>query len=189
MVYTERPTTFAISETRPPPLHIERARAMKTRRNKYGFTLIEMLVVVALIAIMASMIIGVASHIDARAKENSIESTFVLLDSALQEYRQFRDKFPEQLEQSRANAAAHSEYLYYELNLVPDSRSILEKVNNSLIEDKYAAAGAPGGTEPEIYDPWGTAMDYRYTPGENFPEMVSAGSDKKFGTADDISNK
>jgi prepilin-type N-terminal cleavage/methylation domain-containing protein len=162
---------------------------MKTRRNKYGFTLIEMLIVVALIAILASMIIGVASHIDARAKGDGVKSTFVLLDSALQEYRQFRDKFPEQLEQNYANAAAHSEYLYYELNSVPDSRSILEKINRSLIENKYGASGTSVGTGPEIYDPWGMAIDYRYTPRENFPEMISAGPDKKFGTADDISNR
>ena len=162
---------------------------MNTRRKKYGFTLLEMLIVITLIMILTSMIIGVASHIDARAKKEGIENTFVLLDSALQEYRQFRDKFPEQLEQNYANAAAHSEYLYNELNSVPDSRSILEKVNISLIENKYGATGTPTGTGPEIYDPWGTAMDYSYTPGENFPEMLSAGSDKKFGTADDISNK
>ena len=163
--------------------------AMKTRRNKYGFTLIEMLVVVALIAILASMIIGVASHLDARAKKNGVESTLLLLDGALEEYRQFKDGFPEQLERNFANAAAHSEYLYSELYSVPDSASILEKINNSLIENKYGAAGTPLGTAPEIYDPWGTVLDYRYEPGENFPEMTSAGPDRRFGTGDDISNK
>jgi type II secretory pathway pseudopilin PulG len=162
---------------------------MNTRRKKYGFTLLEMLIVITLIMILTSMIIGVASHIDARAKKEGIENTFVLLDSALQEYRQFRDKFPEQLEQNYANAAAHAEYLYNELDSVPDSRRILERINRSLIEDKYGAAGAPIATSPEIYDLWGTALDYRYAPGENFPLIVSAGPDKKFGTADDVNNK
>jgi prepilin-type N-terminal cleavage/methylation domain-containing protein len=162
---------------------------MRIRKDKYGFTLIEMLTVLALIVILASMVIGVASHIDARAKRDQIENTFVLLDSALQEYHQFRDEFPEQLEQNHANAAAHTEYLYNELNSVPDSRTILEKINDSLIENRYAAAGAPVTAIPEIYDPWGTALDYRYSPGENFPLIVSAGPDKKFGTADDIDNR
>jgi prepilin-type N-terminal cleavage/methylation domain-containing protein len=185
----ERQTTFAISETKAPTVHNERAKAMSTSQNKYGFTLLEMLIVMTLIMILASMVIGVASHIDARAKKDGVKSTFVLLDSALQEYREFTDKFPEQLEQNYANAAAHSEYLYIELNSMPDSRSILDKINNSLIEDKYATAGTPVAANPEIYDPWGTALDYRYAPGENFPEIVSAGPDEKFGTADDISNK
>ena len=162
---------------------------MRIRRNNYGFTLIEMLTVLALIVILASMVIGVASHIDARARKDQIENTFVLLDSALQEYHQFRDRFPEQLEQDYANAAAHSEYLYSELNSVPDSRSILEKISDSLIENRYAAAGAPVTAIPEIYDPWGTALDYIYSPGENFPRIVSAGPDKIFDTADDIGNR
>ncbi|MHC4433383.1 MAG: prepilin-type N-terminal cleavage/methylation domain-containing protein [Planctomycetota bacterium] len=162
---------------------------MRIRRDKYGFTLIEMLVVLTLIVILASMVIGVASHVDARAKRDRIENTFVLLDSALQEYRQFTDKFPEQLEQNYANAAAHTEYLYNELDSVPDSRSILEKIEDSLIENKYSAAAAPVAEIPEIYDPWGTVLDYIYSPGENFPLIVSAGPDRKFGTADDIDNR
>jgi len=32
-------------------------------------------------------------------------------------------------------------------------------------------------------------LDYRYVAGNNFPELVSAGPDKIFGTADDISNR
>ncbi|MHC4629054.1 MAG: type II secretion system protein, partial [Planctomycetota bacterium] len=43
---------------------------MRIRRDKYGFTLIEMLVVLTLIVILASMVIGVASHVDARAKRD-----------------------------------------------------------------------------------------------------------------------
>ena len=32
----------------------------------------------------------------------------------------------------------------------------------------------------------GSLLDYRYTPGESFPLLVSAGPDKLFGTIDDI---
>ncbi len=162
---------------------------MSIRRNKDGFTLVEILIVVALIAILATMVIGVASRIDTKSKEQAVESTFVLLDSALQEYRQFTDKFPEQPENNPANAAAHSEFLYHELHSVPDSRTILEKVDNSSIKNEYGAGGNPLGTSVEIYDPWGMPMDYRYSLGENFPVMVSAGPDKTFGTADDVSSK
>lgn len=162
---------------------------MSIRRNKDGFTLVEILVVVALIAILATLVVGVAGRIDAQTKEKALESTFMLLDSALQEYRQFTDKFPEQPENNPANAAAHSELLYYELNSVPDSRSVLEKIDNSSIKNKYGASGTPVGTSAEIYDPWGTVLDYRYSAGENFPVMVSAGPDKMFGTTDDMNSK
>lgn len=162
---------------------------MSIHRNKDGLTLVEILVVVALIAILASIVVGVAGRIDNQSKENVVKSTFVLLDSALQEYRQFTDKFPEQPEDNPANAAAHSEFLYQELNSVPDSRTILKKIDKSLLENKYGASGTITGTSVEIYDPWGMPMDYRYGPDENFPVMISAGPDKTFGTADDMSSK
>ena len=158
---------------------------MKTRHCKYGLSLVEMLIVVGIIAILATMVIGVASRIDTQAKEKGTESIFALLDSALQEYREFTGRFPEQLETDPANAATHSEYLYGELYSIPSARKILEKISDSAVENRYGAAGTPA----EIYDPWGTVLDYRYIAGDNFPLLVSAGPDKTFGTADDMSNK
>jgi prepilin-type N-terminal cleavage/methylation domain-containing protein len=158
---------------------------MKRYRYKYGLTLVEILVVVAIIAILATMVIGICSHISNQSKEQGLESTFALLESALQEYNESTGKFPEQPEKNSANALIHSEYLYRELNLMPESRKILERITNSLVKNEYGTVD----TQPEIYDPWGTVMDYIYVPGDNFPKLVSAGPDKFFGTADDISNK
>lgn len=158
---------------------------MKRYKYKDGLSLVEILVVVAIIAILATMLIGVASRINNQAKEQGLESTFTLLDSALQEYNEATGKFPEQLEKNFTNALMHSEYLYRELNLIPESRMILAKINKSMIKNEYGTIDTP----QEIYDPWGTVLDYAYVPGENFPELVSAGPDKLFGTADDISNK
>jgi hypothetical protein len=62
---------------------------------------------------------------------------------------------------------------------------VLEKISHTLIKNKWDSVDSV----PEIYDPWGTAIDYRYILGDNFPELISAGSDKKFGTSDDISSK
>jgi hypothetical protein len=61
----------------------------------------------------------------------------------------------------------------------------LGEITDSLLKNEYGAADTPA----EIYDPWGTVLDYRYLAGDNFPELVSAGPDKIFGTADDISNR
>jgi prepilin-type N-terminal cleavage/methylation domain-containing protein len=158
---------------------------MKTRNYKSGMSLIEMLIVVGIIAILATMVIGVASRIDNRAKEKGTESLFTLLDSALQEYHEFTGRFPKQPETDSANAMIHSEYLYSELSSVPGARKILTKLNNSAVKNRYRTSE----TTAELYDPWGTVLDYRHIPGENFPLLVSAGSDKTFGTADDISNR
>lgn len=158
---------------------------MKRYKYKHGITLVEILVVVSVIAILATMFIGIAARINDQSKERGLESTFVLLESALQEYHEGTGKFPEQPEKNFANAAIHSEYIYRELNLMPESRKILERITKSLIKNEYGTIDTP----LEIYDPWGMVLDYIYVPGENFPEFVSAGPDKIFGTADDISNK
>jgi prepilin-type N-terminal cleavage/methylation domain-containing protein len=155
---------------------------MRKYKYKLGLTLIEMVIVVGIIALLASMIISLVSRFDNQAKEKGLDCTFTLLEGALQEYYEFTDSFPEQPENDFSNAAVHSEYLYQELHSIPESRQMLEKINNSLIENKY---GTPD-TSPEIYDPWGTAFDYIYVAGDNFPQLISAGKDKTFGTNDDI---
>jgi len=158
---------------------------MKTHKYKHGLTLVEMLIVVAVIALLATMVISIASRIDNQSKERCLECTCALLESALQEYHEYTGGFPEQPEKDFTNAAVHSEYLCEELCRIPDSRKVLDKISDSLIENKYGVAGTP----PEIYDPWGTVLYYRYVPGDNFPELISAGPDRIFGTADDISNR
>ena len=160
---------------------------MKTRKYKLGLSLVEMLIVIGVIALLATMVIGVASRIDTQAKERGLESLFALLEGALEEYKEFRGVFPGQPVKDFSSAAAHSEYLYGELYSVPDSRKILEKISDSLIRHNFDTGSIP--PMPEIYDPWGTTLDYRYVAGDNFPELVSAGPDKIFGSADDIKNR
>jgi prepilin-type N-terminal cleavage/methylation domain-containing protein len=160
---------------------------MKTRKYKHGLSLVEMLIVIGVIALLATMVVSVASRIDNQAKEKGVGSLFTLLEGALEEYKEFQGVFPEQPVKDFTSAAAHSEYLYGELYSIPDCRKILEKISGSLIKHDFDTGLIP--PVPEIYDPWGTALDYSYVTGENFPELVSAGPDKIFGTADDITNK
>ena len=158
---------------------------MNTRRYKQGLSLIEMLIVLGLIAILATMVISVASRIDNQSKEKGVKSVFALLEGALEEYKEFQGDFPGQPVKDFTNAAAHSEYLYAELYSIPGSRKVLEQISDSLIENKFGTADSPA----EIYDPWSTALEYRYAPGDNFPELISAGPDAIFDNTDDISNK
>ena len=158
---------------------------MKSYEYKHGVTLVEILVVVGIIAVLATMVIGIAGRIDNQSKERGLECTFAMLQCALQEYHEYTGKFPEQPEKDFTNVLVHSEYLYKELHLIPESRKILDKISDSVIKNEHGTAGTPA----EIYDPWGTLLDYRYAAGDNFPELISAGPDKMFGTADDINNR
>jgi prepilin-type N-terminal cleavage/methylation domain-containing protein len=154
---------------------------MKRYKYKHGMTLVEILAVVAIIALLATMVIGIAGRINNQAKEQGLESTFTLLESALQEYCEYWKVFPDP---NQLPYLSHSAALYGQLHSTPSSRKILEKVSDSLIQNNPDAVDMP-----QIHDPWGTVLDYRYVPGDNFPELVSAGPDKIFGTADDISSK
>jgi len=160
---------------------------MKNQKYKRGLSLIEILMAVIIIGILATMVITVVSSVENRSKEEAVEAVFSLLETALQEYREFKGVFPEQPVKDFTEAAVHSEYLYVELNSIPNSQSILEKINASLIKHKFDSGLIP--PVPEIYDPWETVIDYRYTPDDTFPELVSAGPNRVFGNGDDISNK
>jgi prepilin-type N-terminal cleavage/methylation domain-containing protein len=153
---------------------------MKSYEHKAGVTLVEMLIVLAIIVLLISITIGVATSVQNKGKEQLIKNTFGLLEGALQEYRDYMGSFPEAMD---ADPNLNCEILYRELERVPGSRQIMQEITDSLIDDK---AGTPG---LEIYDPWSTVLDYRYDRAvDTFPVLTSAGPDGRFETTDDINS-
>jgi prepilin-type N-terminal cleavage/methylation domain-containing protein len=151
---------------------------MKGYRYKVGVTLVEMLIVLAIITVLASMVIGMAAHIDNRSRGRSLENTFALLESALQKHHEYWRGFPDPNDPQYPTYSS-SAVLYYRLDRTPGSRQILDKVSDSLIQNN----------PEEIYDPWGTVLRYVYFMGDNFPRLISAGPDRIFGTPDDIRSR
>jgi prepilin-type N-terminal cleavage/methylation domain-containing protein len=237
---------------------------MRTRAYKSGFTLIEMLMVVAIIAVLISMVVGVTKRIDDQRKERLCRNTIELLGNALEQFRDFGYEYkstdydglvfpldcngydiitpsfpypnvPDTLRDALYSAPlptitisggthdttfSGSEALYFILSQVPDCRATLDKIDKSLLTNK-GTDGNPIiitiGTFPwmsftRIIDPWGTTLRYDYYPEyrdyilayptgnwstyllyrdsakKTFPVITSAGPDKRFDTADDISN-
>ncbi len=160
-------------------------------QNKPGVTLIEVIIAVAVIAMLAAMLIGVATVIDTQSKEKATEATFTLLEAALDEYKDFTGQFPTQPEWNDVNVPLHSEYLYDKLNSIPASRNIMQKISDKLIQDKFQTVPPPATPRYEIYDLWGTVLDYiYYEPNNTYPILRSAGPDRRFDTlADNITNK
>lgn len=54
-----------------------------------GFTLIEMVVVVAIIAILISMVVGIAKRVSDQSKERLCRTTIAIIGNALEQYRDF----------------------------------------------------------------------------------------------------
>ncbi|MBE3144085.1 MAG: type II secretion system protein [Planctomycetes bacterium] len=217
---------------------------MKPGSLKSGFTLIEMLLVVAIIAILVSMVVGVTKRIDDQSKERLCRNTITLIGNALEQFRDFGYEykgayatlgltFPIDcngmqtvlLEPTLQSALgiglsvvitpepthdlnfSGSEVLYFVLSQVPDCRKTLDKIDKSLISNK-----TKNGDELKLVigasvsyplyrfiDSWGTALRYDYYQKDStwypilgtkktFPVITSAGPDKRFDTADDISN-
>jgi prepilin-type N-terminal cleavage/methylation domain-containing protein len=154
---------------------------METCKNKYGLTLIEMLVALVIVIVLATTVISLTARIDNQSKERGLNSTYALLEGAIEQYYDYWDAFPDP---NNTLYPTHSAALYGQLYKTPSSKKLLEQISDTLLKD---VPDAPGVVQ--IYDPWGTVLDYRYVQGDAFPEIISAGPDKILGTADDITNR
>ncbi len=67
---------------------------MKSYKDKTGVTLVEMLIVVAIIALLASMVIGIAARIDNQGKEQLAKGTIAILTNALEQFRDYGYRYP-----------------------------------------------------------------------------------------------
>ncbi len=156
--------------------------------SKRGLTLIEMLVVVGVIATLAAMVIVATRRVENQSSENIVANAFALYKAALREYYEEMGRFPPQYDKSLNTPdwviLSRMRGMYDDLASVPACREILKGIDTILVQrqDKQPA-------EARLYDPWGTPLYYIYDSRDTFPELISAGPDKKFGTADDISSK
>jgi len=67
---------------------------MRSCRYKASFTLVEMLIVVAIIVLLATMVVGIASRIDTQSKENLARSTIAILTAALEQFQDYGYTYP-----------------------------------------------------------------------------------------------
>jgi prepilin-type N-terminal cleavage/methylation domain-containing protein len=68
---------------------------MKSGPVKIGFTLIEMLLVVAIIALLVAMVLGLARRIEDQNKERLCRETLAIIDNALEQFRDFGYEYPD----------------------------------------------------------------------------------------------
>ncbi len=150
-----------------------------------GFTLVEVLIVVAFILVLVSIVLMATNSGRLSGEEQLTRATIELLDTALQEYYDYTGIFPAQDVDDANYALGHSEELYYELSRIPDCRKVLGKIPESLIQDEQ------GNNLLEIYDSWGLPLDYVYdSNAHTFPLLRSAGPNRSFRyDEDNVTNK
>jgi prepilin-type N-terminal cleavage/methylation domain-containing protein len=59
---------------------------MRANNHKNGLTLVEILIVVGIIAVLTSMVIGIARRVDDQGKERLVEDAFAILTAALSQF-------------------------------------------------------------------------------------------------------
>lgn len=177
---------------------------MKPKIKQIGFTLVELLLVIALIVILVSMVLIATNRSRVNSEEHLTRATIELLDAALQEYYEYTNEFPRTIAITPDSAfdsiySQHIASLYAQLDSVPDSKKILLKIKDSQLKpeqadvvfEDYLEMQHPRAGYIEIVDSWGTVLDYVYDPDAmSFPMIISAGPDKNFDTpADNIDNR
>ena len=189
---------------------------IRDSRNQRGgaFTLVEILIVVAIIALLASVMVGVGRQVRKNAKIRATQSIMQMLCTALEEYNDDKGGFPPEIKDiendfpgtdvGRHNdmtwpdtddptdliaALASVEVMYWYLSEAPGSRKIIDRLPDSyVVNEDNDSVEVAGRAKPliEVNDAWGRPLKYENQGGGNFPLLRSAGPDGELETADDI---
>ena len=99
---------------------------MKGYKHKIGATLVEILIVVAIIAILATMVVGIATHISNQSKEQLTKNTFALLNAALGQFRDYGYNYSYKAPPTATPAEAKAESNFYRgLDFPPDCNGLI----------------------------------------------------------------
>ncbi len=158
-----------------------RSSVMVSTAGRAGFTLTELLIVMAILVLLVSMIGPRLLGSKQKADINSVKTQIGMFQSALERFAVDMNRFPASEEGLMALVSEPS----------GDGGASAEG------EDSGATAGGSGSswdgpylkTETLPRDPWGNAYSYEYPPTHNgldLPDIWSFGPDGQENTDDDI---
>jgi general secretion pathway protein G len=137
-----------------------------TDQRRAAFTLIEMLAVMAIIAILVGIVIGGTTFVREKQKSNLAKVQIALLAKAIDEYHADNGKYPPTENVTSASAPDGTgtssilfEYLFYNGSVDPQKKIYLPELDPESRKLKWTKKPASAGTI--ITDPWGNEFCYR----------------------------
>ncbi|MCH8215360.1 MAG: type II secretion system protein [Planctomycetes bacterium] len=169
-------------------------------KHSLGFTLVELLVVISIVIALATIVWTANAGLATRNALQTQQRAFDVLGDAVAAYLEVYSDYPSQPETLpvvmdafkdeillRDRIAGDSEVLYDILDSLKESRHLLSRLHTGCVTDLPRSGASNGNSKPEIRDVWGTVLFYQST--TSFPLFISAGPDRRFGTADDVRSK
>lgn len=162
--------------------------ATQTRRLRAGFTLTELLIVMAILVLLVSMVGPRLLGSKEKADINSVKTQIGMFQSALERYAIDMNKFPSSeqgltalIAAPAADAGGGGESLSEDLQLEGDAAS--DGGSTTAWDGPYI------NTETLPRDPWGNSYRYEFPATHNkmnVPDIWSLGPDGQENTEDDI---
>ncbi len=169
---------------------------MLHKRHNPGFTLIEIMVAVAVIVVLSGVIWKMGFGLETQGRVQRQKEAFAILDSALQEYYEVKGVFPEVVIDDDLEELllfqARTQSMWQQLLAVPESRFVAERLSRSLLKDLYRSSDATDDEKanrwPEIYDVWDQPVEYVWHADMAFPVLRSYGPNKALNDPNDLSD-
>ena len=180
-----------------------------------GFTLTEVLIVVAILALMAVGLVGVTNYVNTQGNVALTRQCLLMLSAAVEDFYTETGHFPIKdtdwvnrndpiilpgcrlAGATSSGTPASDELLYLQLSLLPQTRKIISKLPGKLLAAPHNNITVTLGGQQTPYlrsivDPWGLPLDYDTSSG-SFPKIWSFGPDGKSASVaekvDDITNE
>jgi len=129
-----------------------------TRKQAAGFSLIELLVVVAIIAILAGLILQTAGFVQNKAARSRAEAEVAALSAALESYKADYGDYPLSSTAGYANSAT----LLFNVLTLSNSNNPLGKVYFDAPASILLNSKAPLSPTNQLIDPFGQPYNYTY---------------------------